>query len=288
MLAGELPWDKPVYDCEDFISWVKYNNYQKTPWCKIENTALSLLRNMLTYEPGQRFTIRQIKSSAWYVKTYKQPVYEYSNNGAFLSQPTYVFMNSSSSSNNRSNNNRIGLIGVMPTEFEITDSQQNCEFSEHQCMKQNPESFSQPTSVDNMFLNSQVTQTQTASQFGTQSPLLKLVKRMTRMFIHLNVSECSEELKKLFTKFMYDYKCSIINVRQHQITVTTSDKRQTLLTFKVNIVEMNAQNEVLCDFRLSKGDGLEFKKIFMKIKSSLSHVVCKRYVFTNNNGCCNH
>jgi serine/threonine-protein kinase Chk1 len=139
-----------------------------------------------------------------------------------------------------------------------------------------------------MFLNSQVTQTQTASQFGTQSPLLKLVKRMTRMFIHLNVSECSEELKKLFTKFMYDYKCSIINVRQHQITVTTSDKRQTLLTFKVNIVEMNAQNEVLCDFRLSKGDGLEFKKIFMKIKSSLSHVVCKRYVFTNNNGCCNH
>ena len=291
MLAGELPWDKPVFDCDDFVSWIKYNNYQKTPWCKIENTALSLLRNMLTYEPAQRFTIRQIKSSAWYVKTYKQPLYEYSNNGAFLSQPTYVFMNDSSSNRfgSTSNNNRIGILGGMPTEFEITDSQQNCDFSEHQSLRQqnsfHPDSFSQPTSVDNMFLNSQVnTQTQSASQ----SPLLKLVKRMTRMFIHLNVANCTDELKKLFTKFMYDYKVTVMNQRQHQITVTTSDKRQTLLTFKVNIIEMNAQNEVLCDFRLSKGDGLEFKKIFTKIKSSLSHVVCKRYVFTNSHACCNN
>ena len=86
---------------------------------------------------------------------------------------------------------------------------------------------------------------------------------------------------------MYEYKIAITNQRQRQITVSTSDKRQTLLTFKVNILEMHSQNEVLLDFRLSKGDGLEFKKIFMKIKSSLSHIVCKRYVFTNNfKGCC--
>ena len=51
---------------------------------------------------------------------------------------------------------------------------------------------------------------------------------------------------------------------------------------------MHSNNEVLLDFRLSKGDGLEFKKIFMKIKSSLAHIVCKRYVFTNSamKGCC--
>ncbi len=59
-----------------------------------------------------------------------------------------------------------------------------------------------------------------------------------------------------------------------------------MLVFKVNIIEMNAKNEVLVDFRLSRGDGLEFKKVFMKIKESLTPIVCKKYVFTNMHGCC--
>lgn len=111
---------------------------------------------------------------------------------------------------------------------------------------------------------------------------------MTRMFVHSNMEACTQELTNIFDKLMHDYKIAITNQRQRQITVVTSDKRQTLLTFKVNILEMHSHNEVLLDFRLSKGDGLEFKKIFMKIKSSLAHIVCKRYVFTNNamKGCC--
>jgi serine/threonine-protein kinase Chk1 len=305
MLAGELPWDKPVVDCEDFVSWVKYNNYQKTPWCKIDNTALSLLRNMLMFDPAQRFTLRQVKSSAWFIKAYKQPAYESfnQNNGMFLSQPTYVFMHESASGNMPTQNKAGLLAGGIPTELEYTDSQQNCECSSS--MHQSPPpppvplrpivnnannlpSFSQPIYVDNMFLNSQAPNTQTiSSQAASQSPLFKLVKRMTRMFVHLNVEGCAEELKKLFTKFKYDFRVSVINERQRQITVTTSDRRQSLLTFKVNIIEMNAQNEVLVDFRLSKCDGLEFKKIFMRIKTSLLPIVCKRYVFTNNSlGCC--
>ena len=115
---------------------------------------------------------------------------------------------------------------------------------------------------------------------------ISAVKRMTRMFVHTNMDGATDELKKLFARFMYDFKVSVTNQRQRQITVITSDKRQTLLTFKVNILEMNAQNEVLVDFRLSKGDGLEFKKIFIKVKSSLAHIVCKKYVFINSRTCC--
>jgi serine/threonine-protein kinase Chk1 len=305
MLAGELPWDKPVFDCEDFISWVKYNNYQKTPWCKIENTALSLLRNILMFEPSQRFTMRQIKSSSWFVKTYKQPAYESfnQNNAAFLSQPTYVFMHDPSLAQNAAAKiNLLADIGL-PTELEYTDSQQNCECTSSSSMMplrpiannaqqhhhNNLPSFSQPINAHNMFLNSQAYATQqtlSSQAAASQSPLFKLVKRMTRMFVHLNVEACAEELKKLFTKFKYDFRVSVINDRQRQITVTTSDKRQSLLTFKVNVIEMNAQNEVLVDFRLSKGDGLEFKKIFVRIKTSLQPIVCKRYVFTNNSHAC--
>ncbi len=126
---------------------------------------------------------------------------------------------------------------------------------------------------------------------------------MTRMFVHASAETCCDELATLFTKFMYDYKISITNERQRQLTVITSDKRQTLLSFKVNVIEMVMaantmvtataplkHNEVLVDFRLSKGDGLEFKKIFMKIKASLAHIACKRYVFVNNArvSCCDN
>lgn len=299
MLAGELPWDKPIFECTDFVQWIKNNSYQKTPWCKIENSALSLIRNILTYDPAQRFTIKQIKQSTWFAKTHKNVHYDSVssvNLDSFLSQPTYFYINEANNST---------TMGPM-AEIQFTDSQQNCECSQmpaSQICPKTPfanntahhfESFSQPISTEHMILNSQIQVTQNPnSQFGSQyasasqSPLLKLVKRMTRMFVHSSTEACTQELKKIFDKCMYEYKIAITNQRQRQITVSTSDKRQTLLTFKVNILEMHSQNEVLLDFRLSKGDGLEFKKIFMKIKSSLSHIVCKRYVFTNNfKGCC--
>ena len=301
MLAGELPWDKPIFECADFVSWIKNNSYQKTPWCKLENSALSLIRNILTYDPAQRFTIKQIQQSSWFAKPNRNTHYNTvgTNNTDFLSQPSFCFINEANNS---------GSITPMAAEIEFTDSQQNCECSASQAMCHKPAifannsagqqfcgtSFSQPISTENMLLNSQINITQNPnSQFGSsyatasQSPMLKLVKRMTRMFVHSGTEAITQELKKLFGQFMYDYKIALTNQRQRVITVTTSDKRQTLLTFKVNILEMHSQNEVLLDFRLSKGDGLEFKKIFMKIKTSLAHIVCKRYVFTNSaKGCC--
>ena len=62
------------------------------------------------------------------------------------------------------------------------------------------------------------------------------------------------------------------------------------ILIKINIMDMMGPHnkEVLVDFRLSKGDGLEFKKIFMKFKQLLTPVVCRRYVFVNSHACCDH
>jgi len=106
------------------------------------------------------------------------------------------------------------------------------------------------------------------------------------VFMHSSLDICTEKVKEVLQKLMFDFKLTNLNQSQRQITVITSDKRQTLLTFKINIIEMNSQSGVLVDFRLSKGDGLEFKKIFMKIKANLSTYVCKRYVFVNSHACC--
>jgi len=57
----------------------------------------------------------------------------------------------------------------------------------------------------------------------------------------------------------------------NQVTVSTTDRRNNKLIFKVNLVEMD--EKILGDFRLSKGNGLEFKRHFLKIKGKLSDVV---------------
>lgn len=199
MLAGELPWDKPVMDCIDFVSWVRDNNYQKSPWCKIENTALSLLRNILIYEPSQRFSIRQIKQSTWFVKAHKTPTYDQLSNhhaglnsadnggdSGFLSQPTYFYLSNNNSSGNVTGTDDMdsmqtnsGGISMMSSQLEVTDSQQACECSQQAStrpgganlaattnQRQAFESFSQPISIDDMYLNSQALPTQTQTQVG--------------------------------------------------------------------------------------------------------------------------
>lgn len=159
MLAGELPWDKPVMDCIDFVSWVRQNDYQKTPWCKIENTALSLLRNILTYDPTARFTMRQIKQSTWFLKIYRATYDPMSNieNQGFLSQPIHFYLNNNTASSATIDDKSTQMMNILNTELEVTDSQHNCECSYQKSF----ESFSQPISTENMYLNTQTGLTQT-------------------------------------------------------------------------------------------------------------------------------
>lgn len=63
----------------------------------------------------------------------------------------------------------------------------------------------------------------------------------------------------------------------NQVTVSTMDRRNNKLIFKINLVEMD--EKILVDFRLSKGDGLEFKRHFLKIKGKLSDIVSSQKVW---------
>lgn len=45
------------------------------------------------------------------------------------------------------------------------------------------------------------------------------------------------------------------------------------LVFKVNLIDMDAN--ILVDFRLSKGCGLEFKRAFLKVRNTMDDVIVK-------------
>uniref|UniRef100_A0A667YSC7 Serine/threonine-protein kinase CHK1 n=1 Tax=Myripristis murdjan TaxID=586833 RepID=A0A667YSC7_9TELE len=124
-------------------------------------------------------------------------------------------------------------------------------------------SFSQPAKPEHMLLGSQLVGTPGASQ----TPWQRLVRRMTRFFTTVDADASLAALINICKNQALAFKQTCTN----QVTVSTLDKRNNKLIFKVHLLEMN--HRVLLDFRLSKGDGLEFKRLFLKIKQKLGDII---------------
>jgi hypothetical protein len=133
-------------------------------------------------------------------------------------------------------------------------------------------SFSQPAALDDMLLSSQIFGTQNSQ--SSQTPLQRLVRRMTRFVLQAELDQIYEELSGVFKELEFTFKRN----NAHLFTVSTSDRRKKPLVFKATLIELETK-DYLCDFRLSKGDGLEFKKYFCKIRSKIKPVILKEYSF---------
>lgn len=66
MLAGELPWDQPSTNCQEFVEWKENGKWMtKTPWSKLDTLAISLLRKILAPNPSNRLTLTKIIDHKW-------------------------------------------------------------------------------------------------------------------------------------------------------------------------------------------------------------------------------
>jgi len=89
--------------------------------------------------------------------------------------------------------------------------------------------------------------------------------RLSRFFITTQSKSASKLVTEKLDEFGYSWKL-FTHGKKCVITITTSDKRKNKLIFKCTIIELGSVNLNLLDFRLSRGDGLEFKKIFLRLK----------------------
>lgn len=124
--------------------------------------------------------------------------------------------------------------------------------------------FSQPTLLEDLLLCTQMNPTQ-----NTQNPFHRLVKRMTRFSVTISSEDTLKRITDTVSEIGYTWKATDLNL----ITVSTIDRRKIQLIFKINLIDMN--DTVLVDFRLSKGDGIEFKRRFIQIKKLLSDIIGK-------------
>nr|XP_056716995.1 serine/threonine-protein kinase Chk1 [Euleptes europaea] len=266
MLAGELPWDQPSDTCQEYCDWKEKKTYL-SPWKKIDSLPLALLLKILTENPTSRLTIADIKKDRWYTKPLKKGIKRPRVSSGGLSDSPGGF-----SKHIRSD------MDFSPVKTTHSEERRTCSNSQPELgtglslWDSSPASidklvqgisFSQPACPEHMLVNSQLLGTPSSSQ----NPWQRLVKRMTRFFLKLDAAQSYSILKEVCEKMGYIWKKACTN----QVTISTMDRRNNKLIFKANLVEM--EDKILVDFRLSKGDGLEFKRHFLKIKGKLSDVV---------------
>lgn len=258
MLAGELPWYEATNDHQEYVSW-KESDYSISPWTKIDNLALGLIVKILCCSPNKRYSIAQIQKHLWCKKflSSKNTV-RWSNKSPsckrLCSDLDYSAVLREDPDTRMSYSQPVQLI----KESESVDSPNNIDYLAIV-------SFSQPVDPENMILASQFTASQKVSKTA-----LPIGTRLTRFCIKKEPDVVSRLVKDALEKLGYCWKCNAPG----QITVTTLDRRKMQLIFKANLITM--LDRILVDFRRSKGDGIEFKRHFLRIKELLSDVIDKQ------------
>merc|ERR1712029_295052 len=126
--------------------------------------------------------------------------------------------------------------------------------------------FTQPAQLSDLCLSgSQSTQ---GTQGGSsQTQFQRLVKRMTRFWVKTAMTESEKFLCSILSKMGYS---SEAKAGRGDYLIETIDRRGSVLSFRMTLIQVD---RILVDFRLSRGDGLEFKKHFGKIKTNCKQVV---------------
>ncbi|XP_068225802.1 serine/threonine-protein kinase grp-like [Palaemon carinicauda] len=266
LLAGELPWDEPTFSCQEYISWKDKDCslFTTTPWTKIDNLALSLLRKVLNTVPRHRASIPQITGHQWFNKNFMKS--SGIRTGESLTPGTKRMCSELERANSAMDDLSTRMICSQPEAPSVVTIDAGGQAN----VKIGMMSFSQPAQPDQLLL-SQMTQGTQASQ----TPLQRLVKRMTRVLVRTSFPDTITHLEALFTKLKYTHRCHTANV----LTVTTLDRRGAQLVYKATVIDMG--QHILVDFRLSKGCGLDFKRHFIRVKEGLSHIIVKGPVTWN-------
>ncbi|KAF5287801.1 hypothetical protein FQR65_LT12169 [Abscondita terminalis] len=243
MAAGELPWDEPTSDCTEFKQWRIDQYLLATPWSKIENTLLSLLKKILSPDPSQRPTIEQIFNHPWMLKKLSKD-------------------QSTNTNVNFDRDTEDSPLFALSQPIQMKSSRVNAQNILELLKIKEHNYFSQPTQNDDLLISSQITFTQTRKK----NEFPHLIKRMTRFFVKTNCEETIEKVNSVLESLLYTW-----TVDESGLTISTVDNRKSNLVFKANVIEM--QGKILLDFRLSKGCGLEFKRRFVKLKNCLNDIV---------------
>eukprot|EP00731_Ephydatia_muelleri_P007103 Em0003g1351a len=260
LLAGELPWDTPTSDCAEYREWC-YQNYFFSPWTKISNEPLALLKKILRQAPSKRHTLESIKKHLWYRKSYPVVTQSPSQEALSLVSPSCQHTRRVKVESSPRYGDRPGsdVVSSQPVNAHCEDVGGDGKVT--------VESFTQPSTFDEIVLSTQIPCTPGASQ----SLFQRLTLRMTRFYTNLASAKVWSRLNQIMKSLAFETRTSM---DQASLMISTMDRRKQPLSFKVSIYELKS-DLLLVEFRRSKGDGIEFKKMFRQIRQLCEDMVCK-------------
>ncbi|KAL9612929.1 MAG: hypothetical protein Q9167_002512 [Letrouitia subvulpina] len=69
LLVGNTPWDEPLDRSAEFYEYVTSNGHPDDElWRNLPPETLSLLRGMMRVEPGQRFSLTEVRRHPWFTR----------------------------------------------------------------------------------------------------------------------------------------------------------------------------------------------------------------------------
>ncbi|GMT10163.1 hypothetical protein PFISCL1PPCAC_1460, partial [Pristionchus fissidentatus] len=266
MLCGELPWQVPSPEDPSFRDWIRAvpGVEKKMPWNKIEKQALFLLKAILNSDEKTRASVDRILSHPWC--TDRETFEKVSDNSAkrrrpngdsplaappLLSQPLSVVHRGIATSPSASSSTREGTAAASRA------------------------AFSQPARIDALLLSeSQWSQSQRLDGWDALS---RLARRMTRFCVTTDVNLTCQKVISV---------CQQHGVTTNSKTPTEIVGTQRDVSFIVAIYQMSnmhdddlpggSMQKVMVDFRRSRGDGLEFKRLFHRLRADFVPIICEQ------------
>jgi len=302
MLAGELPWSEASCESNDWNDWLDKSPEleSKTPWTKLDMDTLAFTRKILHHKPKKRLSIEGIVNHRWMdperqtlLGSQKGKLGEISkrlqesrftaNNGNNLS----VSKKRTRDEDFKSNHSGLATCS-QPAAFassnlnikrakkdtnaieEEDDSLENLE-DDWSSKGTKMMSSTQPLAIQNLYLSkSQIPAgfSQYLSQNNTQAYKSLFSHKSTKININLAKLD-SSVIKELITVCDgLDLKILSYSNADLKLQPKKIKNRHNPLIFKIFLHKFN-DDEVMLDFRLAKGDGLDFKRHFLSIKAAM-------------------
>jgi len=271
----------------DYAKWKDGDIEKSLHWQRVkDNLLLSLIKKTLAHYPAKRYTLLQIKNHLWFKKKFKD------SDGALI-EPEIANspkrkLASRGAGQNVTDDSSIGMKPPTPQDGLIS-----ADMADRLCASQpaigtnmglsrtpstghsseNPGpqgfgGFTQPAQLSDLLGS-----TQSNTQAPTQaSRFQRLVKRMTRFWVKVSFEETDKFLHGLLEKMHYSFKCKPKGI----FRIETQDRRGAILVFRCTLIQVDLR--ILVDFRLSRGCGIEFKKLFAKIKTNCGSIIDKNSI----------
>mgnify|MGYP002716767169 CR=1 FL=1 len=275
MLSGELPWLEATEKNEHYQKWIRGRySLHLNPWLKIDTITIALLKTIFESDPSKRARFDRIRSHRAYINL--KNLIDYDKDSGRKSSLYKRHVPSVDSFASQPQPKLVASQAMMTCQKDDDCDRENMtDETDYDYCGNSWTSFSQPNRIQDMFLS---TQTQMELGGGTSQGItppemtiyFRVVRRMTRFMSMKNFSATIKALERAFDDLQWSWKRQMIG--QYKIQIICNRRNQIPLIFRSTVNDMS-KGKILVDFRLAKGDGIEFKRQFLAIKNLLKPII---------------